>query len=87
MPKATITFDDAMVDGLPQVSMTLFLEGGFNKDSHAHQHAGLCLKHLDSITGMKTDEAVKWVDGAFVPSAEPEGLQLDGPNGLRLVKG
>lgn len=79
MPKAIITFDD--VDG--QVSMTLVMEGGFNKDSHAHQHAGLVLKHLDSIAGMKTTEAVQWVDGGFVPAAER--LQLDGPDGRRLV--
>jgi len=90
MPKAVITLDD--VDG--QISMSLFLEGGFNKDSHAHQHANLVLKYLDSIAGMKTTEAVQWVEGAFVPSAEmaataeaqPQGLQLDGPNGLRLVR-
>ncbi len=91
MPKAVITLDDTIVDGQPQMAMSLFLEGGFNKDSHAHQHAGLVLKYLDSIAGMKTDEAVKWVDGAFIPAAEmaaapaePQGLQLDGPNGLRL---
>jgi hypothetical protein len=92
MPKATITLDDTLVDGLPQVSMSLFLPGGFDKESHAHQHAGLLLKYLDSIAGVKTDEAVKCVEGASMPEwgaapAQEEVLQLDGANGLRLVTG
>lgn len=93
MPKAIITLEDVTVDGQAQMTMSLFLEGGFQPESHAHQHAGLVLKHLDSIAGMKTDEAVKWVDGAFVPSGEMAvptdpgagRLQLDGPDGLRLI--
>jgi len=57
MAKAIITLDDK--DG--QISLSLFLVGGFQKDSNAHQHAGLVLKHLDEIAGMKTGTAVKWV--------------------------
>lgn len=90
MSKAIITLED--VDG--QISLSMFLEGGFQADSNAHQHAGLILKYLDSIAGMKTEQPVQWVGGTYVPSAEmaaaepePRGLQLDGANGLRLVKG
>ena len=85
---------NATLDGKDgQISMSLFLEGGFQKDSNAHQHAGLVLKDLDELAGMKTEQPVQWVDGTYVPNPEmaqlpePHGLQLDGANGLRLVKG
>lgn len=61
MTKAVITLKDTG----GQIEMSLFLEGGFQKDSHAHQHANLVLKYLDSIAGMKTEGAVQWVDGEF----------------------
>jgi hypothetical protein len=99
MSKAIITLDDK--DGL--ISMSLFLEGGYQADSNAHQHAGLILKYLDELAGMKTEQAVQWVDGAYVPNAEkaeggyiglieqsePKGLILpqDGKGHLHLAKG
>ena len=64
MAKAVITLDDK--DG--QISMSLFLEGGYQASSNAHQQAGLILKYLDSLAGMKTEQAVQWVDGAYVPN-------------------
>lgn len=64
MTQAVIT----LKDNGGQIEMSLFLEGGFQKESHAHQHANLVLQYLDSIAGMKSDEAVQWVDGDFTPS-------------------
>jgi hypothetical protein len=64
MSKATLNDKDG------QISLSLFLEGGYQASSNAHQHAGLILKHLDSLAGMKTEQAVQWVDSAYVPSAE-----------------
>ena len=87
MSKATLTLEDK--DG--QIQLSIFLEGGFQADSHAHQHAGLILKYLDSIAGMQTEQAVQWVDGAYVPSAEQDEPQIMLPRGgddrLHLAKG
>lgn len=66
MTKAVITLKDTG----GQIEMSLFLEGGFQKDSHAHQHANLVLKYLDSIAGMKTEGAVQWVEGEFQASKD-----------------
>ncbi|UUZ68275.1 hypothetical protein LP416_29355 [Polaromonas sp. P2-4] len=78
MAKAVITLDDK--DG--QISLSMFLEGGFQADSNAHQHAGLILKHLDELAGMKTEQAVQWVNGTYVPSAE---MAVAGLRGLRVL--
>jgi len=44
MPKAILTIDDTP-DG--EMKLTLFLEGGFQVDSNAHQAANLLIKYLD----------------------------------------
>jgi len=79
MSKAVITLADK--DG--QIEMSLFLEGGFQKDSHAHQHANLVLTYLDSIAGMKTEQAVQWVNGAFTPSNDTPDTKPVQNEGLR----
>lgn len=45
MSKATITFSDQ--DGA--IKADVFYEGGFQKDSHAHQHMQIVLKMMDQI--------------------------------------
>lgn len=57
--RAVITLDDK--DG--EVAMTLFLEGGFQVGSNAHQTANLIVKHLDELASIQSKGDVKWVDG------------------------
>jgi hypothetical protein len=57
--RAVITLDDQ--EG--EVGMTLFLEGGFQKDSPAHQTASMIVNHLDKMASAREPGEVKWVDG------------------------
>jgi hypothetical protein len=64
MAEATIRFVD--VDG--EISVTVFLEGGFQPTSHAHQHAQLCIKHLDEIGRVRDNQDTRWVAAEEVPA-------------------
>lgn len=67
MPKAIIELDDD--NG--QVVMRLKLEGGFQSDSNAHQHAYMCLKHLeDQCEAVKTDGKMEYITMGDVDIAQ-----------------
>lgn len=90
--RAVITLDD--VEG--EVGMTLFLEGGFQVDSNAHQTANLIVKHLDELASIRSKGDVKWVEGAdaawiadsvvAVPQVGEPALRLDSAAGVVLAK-
>ena len=83
--KAIITFDDKD-DG---VEVSVILEGGFNKDSHAHQNANICLNYLDNVAGAKSNESTHWTTADEVEQQLTEkpsmGEQIVGASSLVLT--
>lgn len=59
MAKAILTLDDK--DG--KMSLSLFLEGGFQVDSDAHQCANLLIKHLDTLGAVEESSEVRTLTG------------------------
>lgn len=74
MPKAIITLDDHE-DG--QMSLTLFLEGGFQVDSNAHQGANLLINYLQDLGSVQSTSEIKELTGeeAEAVIAEAAGAQ------------
>lgn len=60
MPKAILTLDDHE-DG--EMSLTLFLEGGFQVGSNAHQGANLIVNYLQQLGSVKSASEVKELNG------------------------
>lgn len=56
MPKAILTLDDTD-DG--EMKLDLFLEGGFQVDSNAHQAAGILIKHLEELGSVTSRSDVR----------------------------
>lgn len=73
MAKAILTLDD--VDG--KMSLSLFLEGGFQVESDAHQCANLLIKHLDQLGAVEESSEVRTLTGEEAENiiAEAEKLQ------------
>lgn len=69
MTKVTITLSDR--DGA--IAADVVFEGGFQKDSHAHQHAHLMMSYMDTIAQRMEEKSAP----ALVAP----------PNVLQLVKG
>jgi hypothetical protein len=63
MSKVTIT----LTDDAGQIACNAHFEDGFNRFSHAHQHAQILLKKMDELCGPKSGETVQTVD---VPAVE-----------------
>ncbi len=74
MPKAILTLDDHE-DG--QMSLTLFLEGGFQVDSNAHQGANLILKYLQELGSVQSAGEIRELTGeeAAAVIAQAQGAQ------------
>jgi hypothetical protein len=69
MGTATITLSDD--NG--EVACKAIFDGGWDKDSHAHQHANLMLKHMDELcTRVSTPEV------EAVPGEDQARIQLIG---------
>lgn len=60
MPKAILTIDDTP-DG--EMALSLFLEGGFQVDSNAHQCANLLIKNLDQMGAVTEASEVRELTG------------------------
>jgi hypothetical protein len=60
MPKAILTLDDVEGD----MNLSLFLEGGFQVESNAHQAANLIIKYLSELGAVKEASEVKELTGA-----------------------
>lgn len=95
MPKAILTIDDTP-DG--DMKLDLFLEGGFQVDSNAHQAANLLIKYLDEsgdivgrgeVRELTGDEAQAVLDAASdrqaVGDAHPDSIAIHKQPVLQLV--
>lgn len=87
MATATIVLeDDQQPNGAPGVSCKLVFAGGFDKSSHAHQHAqiliGLMDQHMQRAGAAVIDPAVQAVEhkdaSLAVPDAEASRIILEG---------
>lgn len=72
MAKAILTLDDK--DG--KMSLSLFLEGGFQVDSDAHQCANLLIKHLDTLGAVEESSEVRTLTGEEAQNIITEAEQL-----------
>ena len=73
MATATIVLeDDQQPNGAPGVSCKLVFAGGFDKSSHAHQHAqiliGLMDQHMQRAGAAVIDPAVQAIAGGTPPA-------------------
>lgn len=95
MPKAILTIDDTP-DGA--MKLDLFLEGGFQVDSNAHQAANLLIKHLEEsgdvlnrseVRELTGDEAQAVLDAAnarqAVGDTHPDSIAIHKQPVLQLV--
>jgi len=95
MPKAILTIDDTP-DG--EMKLDLFLEGGFQVDSNAHQAANLLIKYLNDhgdvtsrseVRELTGDEAQAVLDAAnarqAVGDAHPDSIAIHKQPVLQLV--
>lgn len=80
MPKAILTLDDTP-DG--EMKLDLFLEGGFQIDSNAHQAAGLLIKHLEELGSVTSRSEVRELTGdearAVIEAARGQQAVGDAP--------
>ena len=60
MPGAYISIEDTP-EG--ELAVKCGFEGGWNKDSHAHQHAQILLAHLDTLAERRSEPEVVNLDG------------------------
>lgn len=86
MGAAAITFeDDTQPDGTPAVAAKLVFSGGFDKNSHAHQHAkimlGLLDQHMQRAGAASIDPAVSAVEHKDAALAVPDA------EGARIILG
>lgn len=72
MPKAILTMDDA--DG--KLELSLFLEGGFQVDSDAHQCANLLIKHLDTLGAVEQAGEVRELTGDEAQAVIDQAQQI-----------
>jgi len=71
MAKATLILQD--VDGA--IDANIIFTGGFQADSHAHQHANLLMKHMGEIARQLSDFTPK-AEELQAPTAEPGRIAL-----------
>lgn len=80
MPKAILTLDDTE-DG--EMKLDLFLEGGFQVDSNAHQAAGILIKHLEELGSVTSRSEVRELTGdearAVIEAAQGQQAVGDAP--------
>jgi hypothetical protein len=72
MPKAILTMDDR--DG--KLELSLFLEGGFQVDSDAHQCANLLVKHLDTLGAVEGQSEVRELTGEEAEAVIRDAQQI-----------
>lgn len=73
MPKAIITIDDHD-DG--DMSLSLFLERGFQVDSNSHQCANLLIKHLQEMGDVKHAGEVRELTGEEAQAVIDEAQRM-----------
>jgi len=72
MAKAILTLDD----NNGKMALSLFLEGGFQVDSDAHQCANLLIKHLDTLGAVEESSEVRTLTGEEAQNIIAEAEQL-----------
>jgi hypothetical protein len=85
MPKAILTLDTE--DG--EMKLDLFLEGGFQVESNAHQAAGILIKHLEELGSVtnRSDARELTEDEAREVIEAAQGQQAVGDAPAEIVAG